>query len=66
MYDRTTDTLSLKVRMLKAEVVETLLFGCVTWTLRPEYLANLGTAHPQVLLQVIGFQCEYCANHATL
>ena len=30
LYDRTTAPLSLKVRMLKAEVIETLLYGCVT------------------------------------
>ena len=24
---------TLKVRMLKAEVMETLLYGCVTWTI---------------------------------
>ncbi|CAM9376304.1 unnamed protein product, partial [Pylaiella littoralis] len=25
----------LKVRLLQAEVVETLLYGCVTWNLKP-------------------------------
>ena len=30
LYDRTTAPLSLKVRMQKAEVIETLLYGCVT------------------------------------
>ena len=33
LYDRKTAPLSLKVRMLKANVIETLLYGCVTWTL---------------------------------
>ena len=34
----------LEVRMLKAEVMETLLYGCVTWTLGQEYPAELRTA----------------------
>ena len=29
LYDMTTTRLSLKVRLLKAEVIETLLYGCV-------------------------------------
>ena len=33
LYDIKTAPLSLKVGMLKAEVIETLLYGCVTWTL---------------------------------
>ena len=54
-YDRTIAPLSLKVRMLTAEVIETLLYGCVTWTLRVGHFAKLRTAHHQVLLRVIGF-----------
>ena len=41
LYDRTTAPLCLKVRMLKAEVIETPLYGCVTWTLRAEHFAKL-------------------------
>ena len=36
---------ALKLRMLKAEVMETLLYGCATWTLSNEHLAELRTAH---------------------
>ena len=32
LYDMEDAPLTLKVRMLKAEVIEALLFGCVTWT----------------------------------
>ena len=32
-YDMTITPPSLKIRVLKAEVIETLLYGCVTWTL---------------------------------
>ena len=32
---------TLKVPMLKAEVMETLLYGCVTWTLGKVHLLSL-------------------------
>ena len=41
---------TLEVRMPKAEVKETLLHGCVTWTLRQEHFAELRTAHHNFLL----------------
>ena len=47
---------TLKVRMLKAEVMETLLYGCVTWTLGKGHSPELRTAHHRFLLQIIGFQ----------
>ena len=55
LYNRTSAPLRLKIRMLKAEVIETLLYGCVTWTLCAKHFAKLRTAHHQVLLRVIGF-----------
>ena len=36
---------NLDVRILKAEVMETLLYRCVTWTLGKEQFAELRTAH---------------------
>ena len=48
LYDRMTAPLSLKVRMLMAEVIETLLYGCVTWTLSAQQFARLRSAHHQV------------------
>ena len=47
---------TLKVRMLKAEVVETLLYGCVTCTLGQEQFPELQTAHHKLLLWSIAFQ----------
>ena len=48
---------ALKLRMLKAEVMETLPYGwCVTWTLGKERFAELRTAHHRFLLRIIGFQ----------
>ncbi|CAM9334743.1 unnamed protein product, partial [Sphacelaria rigidula] len=43
--------LSLKVRLLKVEVVEALLYGCATWTLRSEDLDSLRTAHHRLYLR---------------
>ena len=38
IYDRPGVLLRLKVRLLKAEVVETLVYGCMTWSPnKPEY-----------------------------
>ena len=36
--------------------METLLYGCVTWTLGQEHFAELQTAHHNLLLRIIGFQ----------
>ena len=55
-YDQTKVALSLKTRMVKAEAIETLLYGCSTWTLRQEHYAKLRTVHHRVLLRIIGAQ----------
>ena len=47
---------ALKLRMLKAEVMDTLLYGCVTWALGKEHFAELQTPHHRFLLRVTGFQ----------
>ena len=46
LYDMEDAPFTLKVRMLKAEVMETLLYGCVTWTLGQEHFAELRTSQP--------------------
>ena len=48
LYDRMTTRLSLKTRMLKDEVMEGLLYVCVTWTPRGEHFVELRKAHLQV------------------
>ena len=46
--------LTLKVRMLNAEVMETLLYRCVTWTLGKEHSAeSLRSAHHRFLVRII-------------
>ena len=53
--------------MLKAEVNETLLYGCATWALRAEHFAKLRLLTTYlVLLRGIGFQRRLRTNHATL
>ena len=56
LYDQPKVALSLKTRMVKAEAIEALLYGCSTWTLRQEHYANLRTVHHRVLLRIIGAQ----------
>ena len=58
-YDQPKVALSLKARMVKAEAVEALLYGCsTTWTFRQEHYAKLRTVHHRVLLRIIGTQCK--------
>ena len=56
VYDRRGINLRLKVRLLQAEVVETLLYGCVTWNLKPAHYAELRAAHHYFLLRCIGWR----------
>ena len=56
LCDMESAPLALKLRMLKAEVMDTLLYGCVTWTLGKEHFAELRTTHHRFLLRIIRFQ----------
>ena len=56
LYDQPKVSLSLKTRMVKAEAIEALLYGCSTWTPRREHYAKLRTVHHRVLLRIIGAQ----------
>ena len=49
--------------MLKAEVMDTLLYGCVTWTLWQEHFAEVRTAHHNLFLRIIGFQSRQRTDH---
>ena len=53
LYDRSIVSLSLKTRMVKAEVIEALC-GCVTWTIYQEHYSTLLTAHNRALLCIDG------------
>ena len=63
LYDMEDAPFTLKVRMLKAEVMETLLYGCVTWTPGQEHFPQLRTAHHNLLLRIIGFQRRQRTDH---
>ena len=56
LYDHLKVTLSLKTRILKAEAIKALLYGCSTWTLRQEHYVKLRTVYHRVFLRIIGAQ----------
>ena len=55
LYDRPSAPLELKIRMLRAEVPETMLYGCVTWTPRACHYDTLRRAHHRFLTHCIGW-----------
>ena len=56
LCDQPKIALYLKTRMVKAEAMEALLYGCIMWTLCQEYYAKLRTVHHRVLRRIIGAQ----------
>ena len=57
LYDRPkASLLPLKARMMMSEVVEALLYGCVTWT--HQKYAKLRTTHHRMLLRILGAWCK--------
>ena len=50
LYDMEAAPFTLKVRTLKAEVMENLLYGCVTWTLGEDHFARAVNGTPQASL----------------
>ena len=55
LYDRRNARLSLKIRLFKAKVMEDMLYGCATWTMRSQNFSSLRIAHHKLLLRIIGF-----------
>ena len=45
--------LPLKARMVRSDVVEALLYGCVTWTSLKCHYAKLGITHHRMLLRIL-------------
>ena len=56
LYDRPSAPLELKFRMLRAEVLETILYGCVTWSPRACHYNTLRRAHHRFLTRCIGWR----------
>ena len=56
LYGRSSAPLELKIRMLRAEVLETMLYGCVTWSPRACHYGMLRLAHYRFLTRCIGWR----------
>ena len=63
LYDRPSAPLELKVRMLKAEVLETMLYGCVTRSPRAYHYDTLRRAHHRFLTRCIGWRKHNRTDH---
>ena len=63
LYDRPSAPLELEIRMLSAEVLETMLYGCVTWSPRACHYDTLRRAHHRFLTRCIGWRKHNRAYH---
>ena len=63
LYDRPSAPLGLKSRMLRAEILETMLYGCVTWSPRACHYDTLHRAHHRFLTRYIGWRKHNRADH---
>ena len=63
LYDRPSAPLELKIRMLRAEVHKTMLYGCVTWSPRACHYDTLRRAHHRFLTRCIGWRKHNRADH---
>ena len=55
LYDRRNAAVAHDPAIQK-EVMEAMLYGCATWTMRSQDLSSLCTAHHKLLLRIIGFR----------
>ena len=63
LYDRPSALLELKMRMLKAEVLESMLYGCGTWSPRSCHYDELRRAHHSFLTRCIGWRKHKRTDH---
>ncbi|CAM9292749.1 unnamed protein product, partial [Sphacelaria rigidula] len=63
LYNRPNTAVHLKVRMIKAEAVEALLNGCVTWTPLNRRYNLLRTAHHWLLRRCLGWHKRNRTDH---
>ena len=63
LYDRPSAPLKLKIQMLRAEVLETMLYGCVTWSPRACHYDTVRQAHHRFLTRCIGWRKHNRADH---
>ena len=62
-FDMEDALLTLKVRLLRTEVMDTLLYGSAARNLGQGHFADLRTAHKNLLLTDIGFQRQQRTDH---
>ena len=63
LYDRPSAPLGLKIQMLRAEVLETVLYGCITWSPRACHYDTLRRAHHSFLTRCIGWRKNNRGDH---
>ena len=63
LYDRTSAPLELKIRMLRAEVLETMLYGCVTWSSSACHYDTLRRTHHNFLTRCISRRKNNRTDH---
>ena len=56
LYDRPSAPLELTIWMLRAKVLETMLYGCVTWSPRAFHYDTLHRVHHRFLTRCIGWR----------
>ena len=64
LYDRPSAPLELKLRMLRAEALETMLYGCITWSPHACHYDTLRRAHHRFLNRCVGRRKHSCADHS--
>ena len=63
LYDRPSAALELKLGMLTAEVLETMLYGCFTWSPRACHYDTLHRAHHRFLARCTGWRKHNRIDH---
>lgn len=56
LFDRPKAPFRLKIRLLQAEAMEALLYGCMTWSPLSGHYQTLRSTHHRLLLRVIGYK----------
>ena len=63
LYDRPSAPLELKIRMLRAEVLETMMYDCATWSPRACHYNTLRRVHHRFLTRCIGWRKHNRTDH---
>ena len=63
LYDRPSAPLDIKIRMLRAKVLETMLYDCLTWNPRARDYDTLRRAHHSFLTRCIGWRKNNRTDH---